>query len=100
LRYELEFFAEVYPALKPPAQVTKALQDLLGSHQDACTATARLRRYANAVKKSQAEPAELPPALVELRRTQMRLARTVRQSFIAEWKSFLALVSDAAEAVA
>jgi len=100
LRYELEFFAEVYPALKRPAQVTKALQDLLGSHQDACTATARLRRYATAVKKSQAEPAELPPALVELRRTQMRLARAVRQSFIAEWKLFLALVNDAAAAVA
>jgi CHAD domain-containing protein len=100
LRYELEFFTGVYPALKPPAQVAKALQDLLGSHQDACTATARLRRYANAIKKSQAEPAGLPPALVELRRGQMRLARSVRHSFVTEWQLFSALVSDAADAVA
>jgi CHAD domain-containing protein len=100
LRYELEFFSEVYPALKSAAQVTKALQDLLGSHQDACTATTRLRRYANTLKKAQAEPASLPPALVELRRSQMRLARAVRQSFVAEWQLFLALVSDAADAVA
>jgi CHAD domain-containing protein len=100
LRYELEFFSEVYPALKSAAQVTKALQDLLGSHQDACTATTRLRRYANTLKKAQAEPASLPPALVELRRSQMRLARAVRQSFLAEWQLFLALVSDAADAAA
>ena len=100
LRYELEFFSEVYPALRGPAQVTKALQDLLGSHQDACTATARLRRYANALKKTQGEPVSLPPALVELRRSQLRLARAARQSFIAEWQLYLALVSDAADAVA
>jgi CHAD domain-containing protein len=100
LRYELEFFAEVYPALKQPAQITKTLQDLLGSHQDACTATARLRRYANAIKKAQATPSPLPPALIELRRNQLRLARTVRQSFAAEWQVFLALVGDAPSAVA
>lgn len=100
LRYELEFFSEVYPSLKAAAQVTKALQDLLGSHQDAYTATARLRRYANALKKTQAESIPLPPALVELRRSQLRLARAVRQSFIAEWQLFSALVSDAANAVA
>jgi CHAD domain-containing protein len=100
LRYELEFFGEVYPTLKAPAQVTKALQDLLGSHQDACTATARLRRYANTLKKTRTEPVSLPPALVELRRSQMRLARTVRQSFVAEWQAFLTLVSEAADTVA
>lgn len=100
LRYELEFFSDVYPALKTRAQVTKGLQELLGSHQDACTATARLRRYANALKKAQTDPAPLSPALVELRRTQLRLARKVRQSFVAEWQLFLASVSDAADTVA
>ena len=44
LRYELEFFAEIYPQLKPTAKACKALQDLLGTHQDVYTANARLRR--------------------------------------------------------
>ena len=46
LRYELEFFADVYPPLKQTAKECKALQDLLGTHQDVYAATARLRRYA------------------------------------------------------
>jgi len=99
-RYELEFFAEVYPALRPPARAAKALQDLLGAHQDACTATARLRRYARVLRKANAGPSPLPPALAALRRNQLRLARSVRQSFAAEWQQFLAVAGDAPLAAA
>ena len=48
LRYELEFFADVYPPLKQTAKECKALQDLLGTHQDVYAATARLRRLRGA----------------------------------------------------
>ena len=92
LRYELEFFGAVYPALKPPAKTCKALQDLLGSHQDACTATARLRRYANLLKKQGGTATTLPPALVQLRRSQLALARSVRAAFAEEWQKFVAII--------
>jgi CHAD domain-containing protein len=97
LRYELEFFSPVYPALREPAAAVKGLQDLLGEHQDACEATARLRRYTAALRK-QDPGAELPPALAELRRGQLRLARGVRATFAARWPSFVALVGDAPRA--
>ena len=50
-RYELEFFVAVYPSLGKAAKATKALQDLLGVHQDACTATERLEAYARSLRK-------------------------------------------------
>jgi CHAD domain-containing protein len=100
LRYELEFFARVYPALKEPAKATKALQDLLGAHQDCYTASARLRRYAATLSKPSGEPTPLPPALVELRRSQLRLARDLRQTFADQWQQFLAAVSAAPQAIA
>jgi CHAD domain-containing protein len=99
LRYELEFFAEVYPALKQPADACKALQDLLGTHQDACTATARLRRYAALLKKQGAASA-LPAALVQLRRSQLALARSVRASFVDQWPGFVAVIDVARRLVA
>jgi triphosphatase len=99
LRYELEFFAEVYPALKPTARECKALQELLGTHQDVYTATARLRRYAALLRKQDAD-ATLPPALVELRRSQLALAREIRRSFRAKWPTFVAMVGAARQRVA
>lgn len=97
LRYELEFFSHVYPALSKPAAAVKGLQDLLGEHQDASEATARLRRYTAALR-TQDPTALLPPALAELRRGQLRLARGVRASFAAQWPAFLALVANAPRA--
>jgi CHAD domain-containing protein len=97
LRYELEFFSPVYPALRRPAAAVKKLQELLGEHQDAHEATARLRRYSAALRKQDAA-AVLPPALAELRRGQLRLARGVRTKFAAQWPAFLELVSDAPRA--
>ena len=51
LRYELEFFAVAYKSLDKAALEAKALQDLLGEHQDACTASDRLQRYARSLRK-------------------------------------------------
>jgi CHAD domain-containing protein len=94
-RYELEFFGRVYPPLREPAAAVKALQDLLGEHQDVYEATARLRRYAAVLRKQHGNAARLPPVLAELRKSQLRHARSVRQSFAAHWQAFLALVNDA-----
>jgi CHAD domain-containing protein len=92
LRYELEFFGAVYPALQPPAKTCKALQDLLGTHQDACTATARLRRYASLLRKQGGTASTLPPALVQLRRSQLGLARSARVAFAEQWQNFVAII--------
>jgi CHAD domain-containing protein len=100
LRYELEFFAAVYPALQAPAKTCKNLQDLLGTLQDCATATARLRRYANLLGRQAGSPVILPAALVALRRSQLRLARSVRRSFAEQWPGVAAAVDDARNAVA
>jgi CHAD domain-containing protein len=93
-RYELEFFGSVYPALQEPAAAVKALQDLLGEHQDIYEATARLRRYAAILRRQHGTEVGLPPALVELRKSQLRHARSIRRAFAARWQAFLALVND------
>lgn len=99
LRYEVEFFAEVYPPLKQTAKECKALQDLLGTHQDVYAGTARLRRYA-ALNRTQGADAALPLALVELRKSQLALAREVRRSFRAKWPAFVAAIGAARNLVA
>jgi CHAD domain-containing protein len=98
LRYELEFFADVYPPLKQTAKECKAFQELLGAHQDAHTATARLRRYAALLRKQGAD-GTLPPALIELRKSQLALAREVRGSFRGKWPAFVEAVGAARKLV-
>jgi CHAD domain-containing protein len=93
LRYELEFFAPVYPALVDLAKATKALQDALGAHQDACTATARLGDFAKTLRKPGERRGRLPAALERLRANQREAARRARQAFAAEWQSFETLIS-------
>ncbi|HUQ53258.1 MAG TPA: CHAD domain-containing protein, partial [Gammaproteobacteria bacterium] len=93
------FFAKMYPQLTDVAAKCKSLQDLLGTHQDACTATARLRRYA-AARRKQGEPAALPPALVELRKNQLAAARRARRTFRAEWAAFVAAIDATRQALA
>jgi CHAD domain-containing protein len=93
LRYELEFFAPVYPELGELAKATKALQDVLGAHQDACTANERLQRFAKTLRKAGERRAALPPALAQLRSGQQTAARHAREEFAAEWQRFEALFS-------
>lgn len=88
LRYELEFFVGVLPSLDRTAKATKALQDLLGDHQDACTATARLEDYATDVRARAGDGTRAPAALDELLAIQRRKADAVRQAFAAEWRRF------------
>lgn len=99
LRYEAEFFTASYPALRTLSDAAKSLQELLGTHQDACTATARLRRYAAILRTTATGRPPLPPALAELRRTQLRLARSVRQSFAARWAELAPSIADAGRLV-
>jgi len=86
LRYELEFFAFAYKSLDKAAAEAKALQDLLGAHQDACTAADRLADYARYLRKHGGD--QLPAALAVLGESEHQRAREVRQSFPAEWHRF------------
>ncbi len=86
-RYELEFFVAVYPSLAKAAKATKTLQDLLGVHQDACTATERLEAYAHSLRKRGAR-ATMPAALGTLVQGQQAQALEVRQKFGAAWRAF------------
>ena len=86
LRYELEFFAFAYKSLEKAALEAKALQDLLGEHQDACTASQRLQRFARSLRKHASAP--MPAALDRLAEAERQRARDVRQAFPAEWRRF------------
>jgi CHAD domain-containing protein len=92
LRYELEFFSEVYPSLESTARATKALQDVLGAHQDACTASSRLRRYARSLPARE-DGAPAPVALQNLLESQKRKAQEARLAFGAEWRRFLKTIA-------
>jgi CHAD domain-containing protein len=85
-RYELEFFAFAYKSLDKAAAEAKALQDLLGAHQDGCTAAGRLADYARALRKHGG--GVMPAALARLRESEQQRARDVRRSFPAEWRRF------------
>ena len=85
-RYELEFFAFAYKSLDKAATEAKALQDLLGAHQDACTAAARLAHYARSLRKH--DGGAMPVALARLAEVEQLRARNVRESFPAEWRRF------------
>src|SRR5262249_52794381 len=86
LRYELEFFAPAYKSLDKAAAEAKVLQDLLGQHQDACTAAGRLADYARALRKHGGGP--MPTALSRLAESEQQRARAVGRAFPAEWRRF------------
>jgi hypothetical protein len=62
------------------------LQDLLGVHQDACTATERLEAYARGLGKRR--DGAMPVALGTLVASQRQQARDVRGKFGAAWRTF------------
>jgi CHAD domain-containing protein len=91
LRYELEFFAEAFPALAKAVKATKHLQEVLGEHQDACTASARLRDYAREHEPKRLHPraaTRAPTALERLLATQEHRAADARARFASEWQRF------------
>lgn len=87
LRYALEFFAETYPALDRLASAAKRLQDVLGEHQDACTANNRLSEYLSTQDGVDSR------ALARLLQGQQQQAAHARRLFGAEWRRFKKNVS-------
>lgn len=93
-RYLLEFFAPLYgEGLKPAIRAAVRLQDILGLHQDAFTAAARLREYAAGVRPDGDFRGELL-ALGELVACELGVAKTARRRFLKEWRSFEAALAD------
>jgi triphosphatase len=91
LRYELEFFLEVYPELDAAAKATKGLQDLLGACQDASLARERLTAYTRALRRRRQEaPIGVPrPALGQWGAHQTQVGQDARLAFPAEWARFV-----------
>lgn len=96
LRYLLEFLRDVYKPfgdpLKRPIEATRQLQDVLGEHQDACVASARLRSYAQTVPKRKTER-HLLLALGQLIYSQDQHAAAQHQQFDKVWRRFEKAVS-------
>jgi CHAD domain-containing protein len=90
LRYALEFFIEPYPELTAAAKATKALQDVLGTHQDARTARRKMLAYARESRKR--HDAAPPEALAEWRLAQHHQAAQARRELTPAWQRFLAAV--------
>ncbi len=90
LRYALEFFAEIYPQLLPAAHATKALQDVLGEHQDARTARRRVLAYTRALRAHAGGGEHARPAALDTWRwAQTQRAARAREAFAGEWQRFL-----------
>jgi CHAD domain-containing protein len=92
LRYALEFFLEPYPELEPAARATKALQDVLGAHQDARTARRCVLAYARALRKRGPAATAPPSALGTWGSAQHRRAAQARRELVPEWQRFLAAI--------
>jgi CHAD domain-containing protein len=90
LRYALEFFIEPYPELTPAAKAAKALQDVLGAHQDARTARRKMLAYTRESRKRHGADAAPPGALAEWRLAQHRQAAQARRELTPAWQGFLA----------
>ena len=88
LRYEFEFFRDIYPSLDKAVKATKHLQDVLGEHQDACTAAARLADYARSVRRRGARSHAVPAAFGLLVQAEQQKATAMRLAFAAEWQRF------------
>ena len=76
------------PSLLGVAKSAKALQDVLGAHQDARTATTRLRAYARLLRDREPVAAAPPTALQDLLKSQRQKAAESRHAFVEEWRRF------------
>jgi triphosphatase len=92
LRYELEFFRDVYPSLDKAAKATKHLQDVLGEHQDACTAATSLVDYARSIRPRGRRRDTMPAAFAALLEREKQKAEAMRLAFAAEWRRFERIV--------
>ena len=92
LRYALEFFLEPYPELAPATHAAKALQEVLGAHQDARAARRRVLAYAQALRKRGAAAATPRDALGAWGSAQHRRAAQARRELTPEWQRFLVAI--------
>jgi triphosphatase len=80
LRYELEFFANVYGSLARSAKAARRLQDTLGAYQDACTASDRVLVYLDDERAQ--------GSIADLLATHEANGANARRAFAAEWRRF------------
>jgi CHAD domain-containing protein len=92
LRYALEFFIEPYPELAFAAKATKAIQDVLGAHQDARTARRKMLAYARESRKRHGAGGAPPEALAAWRLAQHRQAAQARRELAPAWERFLVAI--------
>lgn len=89
-RYLLDFFSTVQPEKwLQLTEAVKRLQDILGEHQDAVTAQARIADYAASLTEDSDDPGELLSAARLMRAETERIAAT-RQQFAETWSEFRA----------
>ncbi len=92
-RYTLEYFRAYYrDRLKGPLRALRDLQNVLGEHQDACTACSRLQDYADSVPLTPESRRELL-ALGRLVQSQEQHAAQARAGFEKAWRRFEKAVS-------
>ena len=88
VRYTLEYFGQFYPdRLKGPLRALRDLQNVLGEHQDACTACERLQAYADSVPLTPEARRELL-ALGRLVQSQEQHGAEARARFAKAWRRF------------
>lgn len=94
LRYQLEFLQPAYPGRFDAAvNALKQLQELLGSHQDACVARERLAVY----RKQHAATKTERRTLKKLMALEDRRARRLRRKVPASWERFDSAAGELAE---
>jgi CHAD domain-containing protein len=92
-RYLLDFFSTVQPEQwLQLTEAVKKLQDVLGEHQDAVTAQARIADYAASLTDDGDDRAELLSAARLMRAETQRIAAT-RQQFAETWSEFRAVAT-------
>jgi inorganic triphosphatase YgiF len=92
-RYLLDFFSAVQPEKwAKTTEAVKQLQDVLGEHQDAVTAQARLSDYAALVPMDESGRDKLLATGRLMQKEDERIAAT-RQQFVATWSVFREMVA-------
>jgi triphosphatase len=89
LRYELEFFLEVYPDLAQAAAATKAIQDLLGACQDSYMATEHLAEYTRALRRLRQKVVTPQAAIGQWVAHQAQQGHDARLAFPLAWTRFV-----------
>ena len=89
LRYACEFLSDLYgPPVKKFAMRVKALQDILGAHQDAVVAQRTLAKFTERISAGESEARDLYGAVGQLMAVQARRTAECRAEFKDAWERF------------